>query len=116
MGNGRYAFELEYPEWYSFNNWQRVHYNFLEQLVPILVFLIVCSFYQPLAAAILGFVYFFGRLVYSIGYCRGPNSRSIGAGILDVAFIVALGLAVASIFLMDIPPTNVVGVTSNGNN
>lgn len=29
-GNGRYAFELDYSEWFSFNNWQRVHYNFLE--------------------------------------------------------------------------------------
>lgn len=29
-GNGRYSMDLSYAEWYSFNNWQRVHYNFLE--------------------------------------------------------------------------------------
>ena len=30
MGNGRYSIDLDYGEWYSFNNWQRVHYNYLE--------------------------------------------------------------------------------------
>ena len=30
MGNGRYSADLSYAEWFSFNNWQRVHYNFLE--------------------------------------------------------------------------------------
>ena len=30
MGNGRYAENWKYSEWFKFNNWQRAHYNFLE--------------------------------------------------------------------------------------
>jgi len=29
-GNGRYSAKLSYGDWFSFNNWQRVQYNFLE--------------------------------------------------------------------------------------
>lgn len=30
MGNGRYAADWSYKEWFIFNNWQRAHYNYLE--------------------------------------------------------------------------------------
>jgi len=30
MGNGRYAADLSYDQWFAFNNAQRAHYNFLE--------------------------------------------------------------------------------------
>lgn len=63
----------------------------------MLIFLIVSSFYKPLAAAILGFAYFFGRLLYSIGYCKSPNNRVVGVLIVDMAFIGALILSFVSI-------------------
>jgi hypothetical protein len=30
MGNGRYAENWKYSEWFIFNNYQRAHYNYLE--------------------------------------------------------------------------------------
>ena len=73
MGNGRYSVDLDYGQWFSFNNWQRVHYNFLEQLTPTLIWIAISALYKPLVAAIFGFVYFVGRILYSIRYCRSPN-------------------------------------------
>ena len=73
MGNGKFSQDLTYSDWFNFNNWQRVHYNFLEHLCPILLWLFISSLYQPIATAILGFLYGFGRILYSIGYCKSPN-------------------------------------------
>mmetsp|Transcript_13105 Transcript_13105/g.12949 ORF Transcript_13105/g.12949 Transcript_13105/m.12949 type:complete len:177 (+) Transcript_13105:14-544(+) len=112
MGTGRYSAELDYSAWFSFNNWQRVHYNFLELLVPILVFLAVGALYKPFVSAIIGFVYFIGRALYSIGYCRSPDQRLVGAYILDVAFIAAFVYAVVAVFMIDLSHPNYVGVTS----
>ena len=78
-GNGRYAAELTYDQWFNLNNWQRVHYNYMEMLTPVLVWILIGCFYKPLAAAILGYVFFIGRLIYSIGYAKSPNSRGLGA-------------------------------------
>jgi hypothetical protein len=50
-----------------------------------------------LAAAILGFAYFFGRILYSIGYCKSPNNRIVGAIILDISFIGAFILSLVTI-------------------
>ena len=94
MGNGRYAADLSYAEWFSFNNWQRVHYNFLEQLTPVLIWTLIGCFYKPLAAAILGFSVFIGRIFYSIGYCTSPSKRIVGALIVDLAIV---GLFILSI-------------------
>jgi hypothetical protein len=66
----------------------------LEQLTPTLVWLLICSFYQPLAGAILGFVVVLGRIFYAIGYFKTPNLRNIGAGLVDLAI---LGLFVLSL-------------------
>ena len=93
MGNGRYSVDLSYDQWFTFNNWQRAHYNYLEQLTPTLIWILISCAYQPLAAAILGFFVFIGRTFYAIGYCSTPNSRVIGAIIVDLGF---LGLFVLS--------------------
>jgi uncharacterized membrane protein YecN with MAPEG domain len=94
MGNGRYSTDLSYDQWYTFNNYQRAHYNYMEQLTPTIIWILISIFYKPLAAAILGFIYFIGRIFYSIGYLKSPNSRLIGALIIDAAF---LGLFILSL-------------------
>lgn len=54
-------------------------------------------FYQPLAAAILGFAYFFGRILYSIGYCKNANNRLAGAIIIDIAYLGLFVLSMVSV-------------------
>jgi glutathione S-transferase len=79
MGNGHFAKKLSYKDWYEFNNAQRVHYNFLESLPLVLITIFISALKQPLAALILACIYFFSRLIYSIGYMvGGPNMRLIG--------------------------------------
>ena len=94
MGNGRFSADLSYDQWFLFNNAQRAHYNFLEQLTPTLVWILITIFYQPLAGAILGFVVVFGRIIYAVGYFKTPNLRGVGAILVDLGI---LGLFVLSI-------------------
>jgi glutathione S-transferase len=97
MGDGRYAADLSYDQWFLFSNAQRTHYNFLEQLTPTLVWLLICIFYQPLAGAILGFVVVVGRLFYAIGYLKTPNHRIAGALFIDLGFLGLFVLSIVSI-------------------
>lgn len=39
MGNGRYSARLSYLDWLDFNKAQRVHYNFLEQVLLFFKFM-----------------------------------------------------------------------------
>jgi MAPEG family len=64
MGNGRYTIDWSYDQWFTFNNYQRAHYNYMEHLTQVIVWILISIFYQPLAAAILGFIYALGRLIY----------------------------------------------------
>ncbi len=94
-GTGLYSSKLDYASWWKFNNGQRAHYNFLEQVASVAILLIVGGLAYPCASAILGWVYFAGRIVYTIGYVKkGPNGRLPGAGLLDVGL---LGLMVVSV-------------------
>jgi hypothetical protein len=97
MGNARYTVDWTYDQWFKFNNWQRVHYNYLEHYTAVVVFIVVSIFYHPLAAAILGFIYAIGRLFYAIGYAKSPNLRLFGVLIVDLAFIALFILSLVSI-------------------
>ena len=94
MGNGRYSKDLTYEQWFTFNNWQRCHYNFLESLTPIIVWILLSSVYQPFAAGILGLIFFVGRIFYTIGYMTTANNRLIGAILVDISL---LGLFILSL-------------------
>ncbi len=97
MGNGRYTIDWTYDQWFIFNNYQRAHYNYMEQLTQVIVWILISCFYQPLAAAILGFIYALGRLIYSLGYYKSPNLRGIGALILDLPFLALFILSLVTI-------------------
>ncbi len=87
MGNGRYAAELDYPQWVEFNNAQRAHYNMIEISAPVLSCLTLSGLFQPAIAAGLGFTFGVGRIVYSMGYQSnaGANGRLAGAVIASIA-------------------------------
>lgn len=94
MGNGYFSKHLSYADWYKFNNAQRVHYNFVEALPFVLMLLFISALKQPLAALILGCVYFTGRLLYTIGYVKGgPNMRMMGAFPCSLTILCLYGLS-----------------------
>jgi hypothetical protein len=95
MGNGRYSSKLSYGAWYKFNCAQRAHYNLIEMATSIIVFIVVAGFYFPTFAAGCGAFWVVGREIYSFGYISGgANGRMVGAGISDLALLVAFGAAV----------------------
>ena len=67
MGCGRYAERLSYKDWYLFNNAQRVHYNFVEQVAPIIALIFITALALATLAGHLGWAYFIGRIAFAIG-------------------------------------------------
>eukprot|EP01016_Furgasonia_blochmanni_P050784 TRINITY_DN7904_c0_g1_i1.p2 TRINITY_DN7904_c0_g1~~TRINITY_DN7904_c0_g1_i1.p2 ORF type:complete len:190 (+),score=22.21 TRINITY_DN7904_c0_g1_i1:166-735(+) len=81
MGHGRYAQALSYKDWFQFNNAQRAHGNFVEQVGIMIPATLTAGLCYPTQAATLGLIYFIGRLAYTIGYQSegGPKNREFGA-------------------------------------
>eukprot|EP01016_Furgasonia_blochmanni_P017372 TRINITY_DN2018_c0_g2_i1.p1 TRINITY_DN2018_c0_g2~~TRINITY_DN2018_c0_g2_i1.p1 ORF type:complete len:179 (+),score=30.14 TRINITY_DN2018_c0_g2_i1:102-638(+) len=98
MGNGRYSAKLSYREWWLFNNAQRAHLNFLEQLGIAVPAIILGGIYYPAQAVCLGSCYFVGRLLYSVGYMSegGADSREAGAYIAGFSLLGNIGFAIAT--------------------
>jgi hypothetical protein len=97
MGNGRIASHLDYASWFKFNNGQRAHYNYLEQVPSALSFLLIGGLMFPTVATGAGVGIIVGRELYAQGYVnQGPKGRSIGAGINMVALTTLFGTAVLS--------------------
>ena len=72
----------------------RVQMNTLEQLVVTLPALWLCAYYyQPLAAAGLGLLFFLGRLLYRVTYMKDPASRGPGMIIGFLANVALIVLA-----------------------
>ena len=84
MGNGYYAEKLSYKDWFEHGLAQRVHVNFIEQLLIVCFLVLVAGLKHPTEAAILGLTYSFGRLVYAIGYSRKVESRGVGVLLLTL--------------------------------
>jgi glutathione S-transferase len=98
MGSGYFSKKLEYKDWYNFNNAQRVHYNYLENLQLILILIFIAGLKQPLAALILSCIYFVFRFVYSFGYgIGGPNARMYGGLVCGLSLITLFGLSLYTV-------------------
>lgn len=96
-GNGWFSKKLSYKDWFEFNNAQRVHFNFLESLPLILVLLFITALKQPLAALIIGCIYFVSRLVYTLGYViGGPNMRAFGGLPMGFSMLTLFGISIYS--------------------
>jgi glutathione S-transferase len=69
----------------------RIHANTAEQLDAFITALWLCAIYlQPLAAAILGFIWIVGRIVYALGYAADPPKRIAGFSISMIALIILI--------------------------
>lgn len=99
MGNGRYSEKLSYQEWYEFQNAQRAHYNYLEQIPLVIVFELIAGVIYPIWTVYFGAAYIVGRVLYTIGYkAQGPGGRLVGAIILDLALVALLVLSIGSAY------------------
>lgn len=69
----------------------RVQMNTIEQLIVTLPAMWVCAyFFRPDVAAVLGFIFFVSRFIYSAAYRKEPSSRATGFVIGFVANIALL--------------------------
>ena len=94
-GDGRYADKLSFADWHSFNNAVRAYNNFGEMIVASILSVILVGLFFPPLAAYSGFGIAFGRVLYAVGYLKGPGYRMLGAEIAEILIISNL-LAVAS--------------------
>ena len=80
VGSGRYTMATGYKGWYDFNIAQRVHIQYMEAITQMLFQQLFAGLYWPVPTAIIGIIYFIGRIVYTAGYIKGgPKGRLLGA-------------------------------------
>lgn len=68
MGGGQFSNKLSMDEWMEFANAQRAHYNYVEGVASILVFLLISGLFFPRYTALCGITYIVGRVLYGAGY------------------------------------------------
>merc|ERR1711971_740017 len=102
VGGRRKALGVPYPDMYSdkqplFNCYQRAHQNTLENIPTFLSLLFPGGLFSPKWAAVAGFSWVFGRIVYAMGYYTGkPANRLYGFAITKlVGELPLLGMVVA---------------------
>jgi len=73
----------------NFNRLFRVQQNTLEQLIIFIPACYVFAYYlSELWVLAPGFVFIFGRFIYSMGYVKGPKSRTPGMALTLLAHVV----------------------------
>ena len=103
MGNGRYFEALPYDYWVKFNNYQRAHYNMIENSAYMFACALFNGIMFPKFSAGISVLHAVGRIVYAIGYTtkRGADGRLVGATIGTItqaaAIFTAVYIAVQSI-------------------
>ncbi|MGH1470471.1 MAG: MAPEG family protein [Cellvibrionaceae bacterium] len=81
-----------------FESYFRAHQNTMEQLIIVLPALwIFGSYVSDLYGAILGMIFFVGRVLYFRGYTQDPKKREIGfiVGAIAMAILLIGGLVTA---------------------
>ena len=82
-GSGIYTMAAGYKNWMEFMKAQRVHYNYLEHILQMLVCMLIAGVHYPRVTWIWGLVYFFSRVIYQVGYIIiGPKGRYFAAPIV----------------------------------
>ena len=101
MGQGRFADKLSDEQWVAFNNAQRVHGNYVEQLPSTLLLLLVSGLGAPRVAVPMGALYIVGRALFGMGYrSNGPRGRMLGSRLHSIATVVLLGTSVWTVWTM----------------
>ena len=99
MGNGKYTQHWSVEQWVEFNNYQRVHYNYVEGVATILILVTGSGIFCPRLSVVFGLLYIFGRAVYALGYrSQGAKGRLIGALLIDISLLVLLIFTIYSAF------------------
>ena len=99
MGCGRYASKLEYKDCVLFNNAQRAHLNFVENITVYVVLLLCAGLYYPIEASILGWIIILGRVGYAFYFTEQGAShklRKIGSALSGLASLVLFVYAIIS--------------------
>ena len=97
MGSGRYSEKLSYKDWFNFNSAQRVHYNYLEAVTPVVCWLLIAGLVYPWESIALGGGFILGRILFHIGYVvKGPKGREFGFVLGMLCTVVLFGFAIAS--------------------
>ena len=73
-GGGQFSQKLSVTEWMEFANAQRAHYNYVEGVASILVFLLVSGLFYPRYTAACGLAYIVGRVMFAVGYTTKGQS------------------------------------------
>ncbi|RKP13097.1 hypothetical protein BJ684DRAFT_20390 [Piptocephalis cylindrospora] len=95
MGNGRHAAKLSDKDWETFNNYQRAHHNYLEQLPSAQILTLLSGLFYPRASVMVSSIYILGRQLYGWGYqSKGSAGRMPGAPMSTISL---LGLAILTI-------------------
>jgi len=98
-GQGRFSKELDYKTWFQFNSAQRAHLNYVENFYADFVLLAISGLYYPFIAALFGFLYMVGRVLYTVLYIsKGPSGRTLGGAIMNLAKLGMLVLSFVSLF------------------
>ena len=101
QGTGRFADKLTDEQWLQFNNAQRAHQNYLEQLPTILVLLLISGLGAPRVAVPLAIVFMVGRWLYGKGYrAEGPVGRMTGTKVMYIGVIGLLFTALYTCFTL----------------
>ena len=98
MGCGFYGKRLAYKDWYRFNCSQRIHLNYLEGIILIMLSALVAGIQNALLVFGLQVAYMVGRGLYSVGYMKGADYRIKGALIYQVSQLACIVLAFRAAF------------------
>ncbi|KAL7750700.1 hypothetical protein RI367_004044 [Sorochytrium milnesiophthora] len=92
MGEGRHAAKLSDKQWAEFGILQRVHYNYLENIGPVLSQILLSGLFYPRFTAGLSVVYLAGRSLFARGYVKnGPKGRVLGARLSGLTMLTMMG-------------------------
>ncbi|ORZ34512.1 hypothetical protein BCR44DRAFT_1436339 [Catenaria anguillulae PL171] len=95
MGCGIHAQKLDEKQWTEFNNAQRAHYNYLEQLPLALPLALFAGVFQPKIAAAGCITYIVGREFFCRGYmAKGSSGRFLGMPLMLPTLLTWLVLTV----------------------
>ncbi|KAJ1950756.1 hypothetical protein IWQ62_006517 [Dispira parvispora] len=95
MGSGRHAAKLSDEDWTQFNNVQRTHQNYVEQLSQVQAAVLLAGLFYPCLSSGLGLTYMLGRFLYTRGYRGdGPSGRIPGFILATLSYAGMIGTAV----------------------
>ncbi|KAJ1978809.1 hypothetical protein H4R35_001751 [Dimargaris xerosporica] len=94
-GSGRFAAKLDDQDWEAFNNVNRAHLNYVENLATAQSSVLLAGLFCPRTSAILGLTYIIGRSLYATLYAkRGPQGRVTGFIVSTLAYVGLIGVTV----------------------